>query len=721
MSGQYDWVDFYKEFANKLLGYKNNRTELISIIRNAYDEAGIGLPTLERDNNIIDIDPFTTFGLFNKSSMKEENRIKIIEALAGKLGITTARPTAFDSIPVLNNQNATFYYFIGDRDDEDIDALWELFETALKYASDPSEDNRVVLSKWFDRAITRKGNGNSKITMALYWIAPNAFLNLDSRNEWYIYESGEVPENVVNSIPKVEPKISSDKYFMIVEKIRDYLRNSNSDIKDFKDLSFAAWKLSDKVNKQLKAEKNQRTNKGTALADADVDTVHYWLYSPGHNADKWEELYNAGIMAIGWGEIGDLATYDSKDAMKEAMKENIDSSRPYTMAAHATWQFANEMKVGDIVFVKKGMYQLIGRGVVTSEYIYDASRTDNYNNVRKVEWTDNGSWKHPGQAVMKTLTDVTPYTDYVEKLCALFEDNDLDDDIKTVEKKYPEYSVDEFLDEVFMSPSDYKTLSGLVEKKKNVILQGAPGVGKTFAAKRLAYAMIGEKNPNRVMLVQFHQSYSYEDFIEGFRPSQGGGFEIKKGSFYKFCKKAEEDDHNNKYFFIIDEINRGNLSKIFGELFMLIEQDKRGNSLSLLYSDEKFSVPDNVYIIGMMNTADRSLAMLDYALRRRFAFYDMKPGFDTDGFRKYKDSIHDDKFNKLILEIDRLNNAISEDDSLGEGFCIGHSYFCDIEKIEANTLEDIIRYEIVPLIKEYWFDEPQKVKDWSDSLWRAIS
>ena len=158
MSGQYDWVDFYKEFANKLLGYKNNRTELISIIRNAYDEAGIGLPTLERDNNIIDIDPFTTFGLFNKSSMKEENRIKIIEALAVKLGITTARPTAFDSIPVLNNQNATFYYFIGDRDDEDIDALWELFETALKYASDPSEDNRVVLSKWFDRAITRKGN-----------------------------------------------------------------------------------------------------------------------------------------------------------------------------------------------------------------------------------------------------------------------------------------------------------------------------------------------------------------------------------------------------------------------------------------------------------------------------------------------------------------------------------------------------------------------------------
>ena len=721
MSGLYDWVDFYKAFANKLLGYKNNRSELISAIRSAYEEAGISLPTLERDNNIIDIDPFTTFGLFNKSSMKEENRIKIINALSNKLGISATPPTAFASIPVLNNQNATFYYFVGDRDDDDIDALWELFENALKYADDPSSEHREILSKWFDRAINKKGNGNSKITMALYWIAPNSFLNLDSRNEWYIYESGKVPAEVVNSIPKVEPKISSDKYFMIVERIREYLKNNNSEIKDFKDLSYAAWKYSDEVNKQIKADKAQRTQKGTALADADVDTVHYWLYSPGHNADKWDEFYKAGIMAIGWGQIGELTAYESKDAMKEAMKENIDSSRPYTMAAHATWQFANEMKVGDIVFVKKGMHQLIGRGVVASDYYYDNSREDHYRNVRKVDWSDNGSWDHPGQAVMKTLTDITPYTDYVENLCALFEDNTFEDEEGVTEKKYPEYTVDRFLEEVYMSPGNYKTLVGLIEKKQNVILQGAPGVGKTFAAKRLAYSMIGEKNPNRVMLVQFHQSYSYEDFIEGFRPSQGGGFEIKKGSFYKFCKRAEEDDHNNKYFFIIDEINRGNLSKIFGELFMLIEQDKRGNSLNLLYSDEKFSVPDNVYIIGMMNTADRSLAMLDYALRRRFAFYDMKPGFDTDGFCKYKDGLHSDRFNRLISEIGRLNTAISDDESLGEGFCIGHSYFCEINKIEAGTLEDIVKYEIIPLIKEYWFDEPQKVKDWSDSLWRSIS
>ena len=173
-------------------------------------------------------------------------------------------------------------------------------------------------------------------------------------------------------------------------------------------------------------------------------------------------------------------------------------------------------------------------------------------------------------------------------------------------------------------------------------MQGAPGVGKTFAAKRLAYSMMGVKDPNRVMMVQFHQSYSYEDFIEGFRPA-ATGFELKKGPFYNFCKKAE-DDLENDYYFIIDEINRGNLSKIFGELFMLVENDKRGISLQLLYSGDKFSVPENVYIIGMMNTADRSLAMLDYALRRRFAFFEFSPAFQTNGFRKYRQ----EKNNKKI-------------------------------------------------------------------------
>lgn len=721
MDNQFTWVQFYKEFANKLLAYKNNREELIDKVKSIYTETEINMPTLEKDNNIVDIDPFTVFGLFNKSSMREMNRVKILSAVKKIFDVDAELPTSFESIPVLNNQNATFYYFVGDRGENDIDDLWSLFETAIQYASSPTAENRELLSQYFDLVINRKGNGNSKITMGLYWIAPNAFLNLDSRNEWYIYESGKIADEVTDSLPKVEAKISSKVYFEIVERLRDYLKSDLSDLKDFKELSFEAWKYSSEVNEKIKEQKKEKAaleQKGAGLADDDVETTHYWIYSPGDKASKWDEFYERGVMGLGWCEIGDYSQYSSKEEMKTAMKENIEPSKSYMNAAHATWQFLQVMKPGDIVFAKKGMHTVIAKGVVTSDYIYDT--TDSvYPNVRKVNWINVGERQHPGQAVTKTLTDITAYTDYVSKLNALYED-EADDVSEPAEIVYPEYSPENFLEEVYMDGESYDTLVELIRVKKNVILQGAPGVGKTFAAKRLAYSMMGCKDQNRVMMVQFHQSYTYEDFIEGFRPSSvGDGFEIKKGSFYNFCKKAA-DDLDNEYFFIIDEINRGNLSKIFGELFMLIESDKRGNALQLLYSDEKFFVPANVNIIGMMNTADRSLAMLDYALRRRFAFFEIKPGFDSDGFKKYRMNLDNEKFNRLIECVQSLNAVIKADDSLGEGFCIGHSYFCNLKTITDKALSNIVEYEMVPLLKEYWYDEQTKVNDWTDRLRSSI-
>ena len=714
---QFDWVDFYKEFAGILRSYKTKRPELIDKVRQIYEITGINLPTLEKDNQIVDIDPFTVFGLFNKK-LTDANRLSILKSIASLFGVKTAVPTAFDSIPVLNPQNATFYYFVGDRAEGDIDELWDLFESALDYAVNPTAEHRAPLSKYFDLAIRKKGNGNSKITMGLYWIAPDSFLNLDQRNTWYIYESGRIPAELVQTLPAIQAKIPSSKYFDIVEKLRAYLQSDASQLKDFKELSFEAWRYSEQVNQEKKQEKAQeeRTAKGAAVADEDVETTHYWIYSPGDSAAIWDECYDNGIMAIGWDPIGDLSVFGSKDEMKQAMKEKIDPSKPYKNAAHATWQFVHDMKPGDVIFAKKGMHLVIGRGVVESGYEFDPTR-NHYKNVRRVKWTHKGEWQHPGQAVMKTLTDITSYTDYVEKLNALFVSDSLDDEEPPV-MEYPTYDAEEFLEEVFMDEDSYETLVALVRNKKNVILQGAPGVGKTFAAKRLAYSMMGVKDPNRVMMVQFHQSYAYEDFIMGFRPSENG-FELKRGAFYTFCKEAEIDS-DNEYFFIIDEINRGNLSKIFGELFMLIESDKRGVELQLLYSDEKFSVPSNVYIIGMMNTADRSLAMLDYALRRRFAFFEMKPGFETDGFREYRMGLASEKFDRLINCVDNLNAAIAADESLGEGFCIGHSYFCNLKKATDQALSGIVEYELIPLLKEYWFDEPVKVKDWISNLRSAI-
>ena len=444
-----------------------------------------------------------------------------------------------------------------------------------------------------------------------------------------------------------------------------------------------------------------------------VPPKRYWIYAPGNNSSKWEEFYSQGIMGIGWDEMGDLKQYPSKDAMKTKMKELYGAEYSYMNSALATWQFANEIQAGDIVYAKKGMHKVIGRGIVESGYIFDAGR-DEYKHIRKIRWTHNGEWEHPGQAVMKTLTDITPYTDYVHKLEALFVDEDSTDAIEEPEIKYDPYTEDDFLSEVFMDAGRYNTLVNLLKTKKNIILQGAPGVGKTFTAKRLAFSIMGQKDTSRVMMVQFHQSYSYEDFIMGFRPSKDG-FELTPGPFYQFCKTAQDDDERD-YFFIIDEINRGNVSKIFGELLMLIEKEKRGEKLRLLYSNELFSVPKNVYIIGMMNTADRSLAIIDYALRRRFAFFELEPAFDSEGFKAVMHQANNPKFNALIEQIKALNDFISKDESLGNGFRIGHSYLCTNEEITDEWLEAVIKYELLPLLGEYWFDETSKIEQWTKKL-----
>lgn len=290
-----------------------------------------------------------------------------------------------------------------------------------------------------------------------------------------------------------------------------------------------------------------------------------------------------------------------------------------------------------------------------------------------------------------------------------------DDNPVRAEQKNDIYDEESFLNDVFMDKSQYARLKSLLLTKKNVILQGAPGVGKTFAAKKLAYSILGEVDKSHVEFVQFHQSYTYEDFIMGFRPNEEGGFYLKRGIFYNFCKKAKADP-DSKYFFIIDEINRGNLSKIFGELLMLIENDYRGESIKLAYSDELFDVPRNLYIIGMMNTADRSLAMIDYALRRRFSFFDMIPAFQTEGFKEYQKKLNNKQFDNIIDGIVKLNEVISNDDSLGQGFCIGHSYFCNQKEVNVEWLQSVIDYDILPMLKEYWFDDIKQYEQQSNIL-----
>ena len=439
---------------------------------------------------------------------------------------------------------------------------------------------------------------------------------------------------------------------------------------------------------------------------------NHWVIACGINSNQWDNFKDNNLIAIGWDSLGDLSKFKSKQEIFEKLKDERSENDPDPRNdALCCYDFVNSMKVNDIVFVKKGTSKLVAYGKIIGDYKYDENLSE-YRNIRSVEWI-NIKENDIDPITGKTLTNFNKYPDTVEKYLKLM----ADDNNKDLEFNG--------LKDTFFSEEFFNNIIDTLKVKKNIILQGPPGTGKTFISKKIAERITGKKE--NIFSIQFHQSYSYEEFVVGYKPNSEGNFALQKGSLIQVCERAKQNENENFVMFI-DEINRANISKVFGELLSLIENDKRGpeNAVKILYSenDINFYIPSNLYFICAMNTADRSLKMVDYALRRRFSFFEFKPEFDKPEFKNFlKDkNVNAKTIDRIVNNISKVNQQISDDNfELGDGYCIGHSYFCpkgnSSDSFGDQWYEQIIEYEIKPLINEYYFDKPDQAAELIDTLY----
>ena len=443
-----------------------------------------------------------------------------------------------------------------------------------------------------------------------------------------------------------------------------------------------------------------------------------WVIGAGEGGRLWEEFVEKNIVAIGFEKEGDLSEYSDHRSIHEALIRNGRGANPANNSLCA-WEFVHEIKIGDILVAKLGRKIILGWGKVIGDYQYDGDRPE-YRNVREVEWHPCSKPIHLERNIItKTLTRFTSFKGWLKKTFDLMDNGNGNGGVIP-----PDDGIDLYdISELFVEEQQFRRILASLALRKNLILQGPPGVGKTFMARRLAWCLQGHKDSSRIHLVQFHQSYSYEDFVQGYRPTEEGGFKLRNGVFYQFCKRAEQEP-TKRFVFIIDEINRGNLSRIFGELLMLIESDKRGKEYEVVLAnsqdEERFSVPENIYVLGLMNTADRSLAMVDYALRRRFAFETLNPAFESRKFREYllEADVERDLIDLIVERFSDLNSCIRDDNDLGPGFQIGHSFFVPEESADEEWYATVIETQIAPLLHEYWFDRPDHVNGLIDQLRR---
>lgn len=677
----YAWTPFYEEFANKLLPYANDQETLLSKLKDAFSAAGQTMAKLSFEGDADAVDPFTIYGMFNKRE-GHDKRTDLAAQLKVQFEMDADIPVRFDGIPVLNPLSAAYYSFKNSDKEKHIDNIWSIFKAAIDYSAEITPQTRDAFIAAYD-IVRQQPRIKWNLTMGLFWMRPHSFISLDTNNRNFILSGKALSETATNEIATILGKKgqipTGEGYLRICDIVREEIAAGKCPYPNFLEFSRIAWE-SGKATEEDETDDESKTE--------------------NNNMNHWFIVANPEIWSVSTKEVGAeefYTFYNEKGNPRKIFKNFQAAAEGDPVIFYEATPKKQAVCLGEIV-AQDGK-KLHFRKTADLEKPVDYAVIANTSELAGMEFLANRNG-----SVFRLTTE--EYNKIVELSKVVEEENE-----------YESYTKEDFLADVFMDENVYERLVSILRIKKNLILKGAPGVGKTYAAKRLAYSIMGEKNTDRVTFVQFHQSYSYEDFVMGYRPNDSGGFVLRPGVFYKFCKKAELDPGHD-YYFIIDEINRGNLSKIFGELFVLIEADKREEEVQMAYREELFSVPKNLYIIGMLNTADRSLAMIDYALRRRFSFVEMKPAIN-----KLIDVRHIEptsKLGKLLDEVKNLNEDIAGDSSLGTGFCIGHSYFCDNEAVIDANLPNIVEYEIIPMLEEYWFDNPSKATDWSERLRAAI-
>ena len=650
-------MKFYQAVADSLLDYRDDRTPLIDGIHELASTTPY-LSYLQKDKfadgttgPLRDICPFTVIGTFNRG-ITDDNRRTVAAALAELLNVEVPVPEEFPGIPVLDNRNSWFFGTARDRGKDDIDTLWRCLNVAVRFADSDSLEARTEFAKAYAAAARLRGV-SWKLSIGLFWVRPWNFVSLDSRSRNYI------EGRLSCDIPK-EPG-DSDGYLGLLDDLNIRFRQEDAPFHSFPELSLAAW------------------------YDRDTDDSDESLLTHFDGRSSFKEFRTKWIPheRVLFCRLARAVHDAGLDWWHSGKGIQVRFGRKHPGKANATGVLGIVRgKRARTISLRQaiGAIRPAGRQPLTEQLVAQIEEElaaeprfpDRWQTERQALWPDQLQNDPAGP----------------------------DPDTESMEKEDP----------------------AAISPPFNRIYYGPPGTGKTYKLSELLKRQYG----NRFTFVTFHQSYGYEEFVEGLRPILGKKadigqvrYEIRAGAFKKLCDKARKDP-GRRYAMVIDEINRGNISKIFGEVITLAEPDKREDgpnalTVTLPYSGKIFSVPSNVDIIGTMNTADRSLALLDTALRRRFEFVSMMPDMrDTsdaplDGLR-VKTEEHEIHIPRMLKAINQRIEALYDRDH-----CIGHAYFMALRDAEdgharMEALEQVFSKYVLPLLEEYFFEDWQKIR-----------